>query len=109
MEVVDGVVDGSGSSITAVHCLPAKEDNYNGMIVEIFKFPSKDVSIFVDSLRLSLQRWSRQVIFNTFLSGYGRGHQHLFCVFLNVCAHLLPLGQVVIAKSLIWKVLVHWV
>lgn len=60
MEVVDGVVDGSGSSITAVHCLPAKEDNYNGMIVEIFKFPSKDVSIFVDSLRLSLQRWSRQ-------------------------------------------------
>ncbi|KAG0561529.1 hypothetical protein KC19_9G070900 [Ceratodon purpureus] len=54
------IVDGPGSFPTAVRCLPAKEDKYDGIEVDILKFPSSDVSAFEDSLRLSLEQWRSQ-------------------------------------------------
>jgi ADP-ribose pyrophosphatase YjhB (NUDIX family) len=51
-----GVVNGSAP----IRCLPATEDKFNGVLVDILQFPSKDVSAFVDALRVSLEQWKSQ-------------------------------------------------
>ena len=62
MAAMEGIVDGSGSSVSVVHRLPAVQDEFNGMAVQISKFLSKDVKTFTDSLLFSLELWRREVL-----------------------------------------------
>lgn len=51
-----------GISTIGVHFLPAKEDNFGGIVVDVLSLSPTDAPTFVDSLHLSLELWRSQVV-----------------------------------------------
>jgi len=53
MAGLEAVVEGRNPA----HCLPAEEDNFGGVVVDVLSLSPTDVPAFVDSLHLSLELW----------------------------------------------------